>query len=345
MKIPDRIASEEELEQLLSEPHPALIEMMKRLDGDIAILGVAGKMGVTMAMQAKRAVEAAHVDKKIAGVARFSKAGEREKLEGHGVETITCDLLDREAVSKLPKIKNAVFMAGRKFGTEGNEPQTWAMNALAPANVAEHFADSRLVVFSSGNIYPLRHAAEGGCTEDVTPMPIGEYAQSCLARERIFEYFAQKNGTKLLLFRLNYAVDLRYGVLHDIGRAIWEDRPVDNSVGYFNVIWQGDANAAALRSLELADNPRVILNVTGPEQAGVEETALAMGRLMGRPIEFVKNAAGDLSLLNNSGKMQKLFGMPRIGLEDMICLQAQWIMDGGASIGKPTHYEVSNGKF
>ena len=345
MKIPDRIASEEELEQLLSEPHPALIEMMKRLDGDIMILGVAGKMGVTMAMQAKRAVEAAGVSKHVFGVSRFSKPEEQKKLEDYGIETIPCDLLERGDVCDLPKIKNVIFMAGRKFGTDGNEPQTWAMNALAPANVAEHFADSRIVVFSSGNIYPLRHAAEGGCTEETPPMPIGEYAQSCLARERIFEYYAQKNGTKLLLFRLNYAVDLRYGVLHDIGRAIWEDRPVDNSVGYFNVIWQGDANAAALRSLELADNPRVILNVTGPEQAGVEETALAMGRLMGRPIEFVKNAAGDLSLLNNSSKMQKLLGMPRIGLEDMVSLQAQWIMDGGVSIGKPTHYEVSNGKF
>ncbi|MBR6058357.1 MAG: NAD(P)-dependent oxidoreductase [Victivallales bacterium] len=345
MKIPDRITSEEELEILLSEPHPALIEMMKRLDGDIMILGVAGKMGVTMAMQAKRAVEAAGVRKRIVGVARFSKAVEREKLENYGIETIVCDLLDREAVSKLPKIKNIIFMAGRKFGTEGSEPQTWAMNALAPANVAEHFADSRLVVFSSGNIYPMRRAAEGGCTEDVVPMPIGEYAQSCLARERIFEYFSQKNGTKLLLFRLNYAVDLRYGVLHDICRAIWEDRPVDNTVGYFNVIWQGDANAMALRCLELADNPRMILNVTGPEQAGVEETALAMGRIMGRPIEFSRNACGDLSLLSNSSKMQSLLGKPRIGLEDMICLQAQWIMDGGVSLGKPTYYEINNGKF
>lgn len=345
MKIPDRIASEEELEMLLSEPHPAVVEMMKHLEGDVMILGVAGKMGVTMAMQAKRAVQEAGVEKRIIGVSRFSQAVGREKLENHGVETIACDLLDRDAVSKLPKVKNIIFMAGRKFGTEGSEPQTWAMNALAPANVAEHFANSRLVVFSSGNVYPLRRAAEGGCTEEIAPMPIGEYAQSCLARERIFEYYSQRNGTKLLLFRLNYAVDLRYGVLHDICRAIWENKPVDNTVGYFNVIWQGDANAMALRCLELVDNPREILNVTGPEQAGVEETALAMGRIMGCPIEFTQNACGDLSLLSDSGRMQSLLGKPRIGLEDMICLQTQWIMDGGVSLGKPTHYEVNNGKF
>ena len=233
--------NEAELNELLSIPPPGLIGMMKRLEGDIAILGVAGKMGVTMAMQAKKAVEAAGVSKRIIGVARFSKEEERQKLEECGVETVKCDLLDRDQVNALPDYPNIIFMAGKKFGTDGNEAQTWAMNALAPAFVAGKFRSSRIVVFSTGCVYPLRSAAEGGCTEKDLPSPIGEYSQSCLARERIFEYYQQKYGTKLLIFRLNYSIDLRYGVLHDICRPVWEGKAVSNSVGYFNVIWQGDA--------------------------------------------------------------------------------------------------------
>ena len=338
-------ADEKELNWLLSEPAPALIEMMKRLEGDIAILGVAGKMGVTMAMQAKRAVDAAGVKKRIVGVARFSNPEEKIKLEEAGVETIKCDLLDREQVNALPDFPNIVFMAGKKFGTQGNEAQTWAMNALAPAFTAEKFRNSRMVIFSTGCVYPLRSSAQGGCVESDMPSPIGEYSQSCLARERIFEYYQQMYGTKMLFFRLNYAIDLRYGVLHDICRPIWEGEKVSNSVGYFNCIWQGDANANALLSLELADNPRRILNVTGPETALTEETALKMGKLLGKEVKFTCTEAGDLNYLNDASEMIKLFGNPRISLEELIRLQAEWISQGGISIGKPTHFEVNNGKF
>ncbi len=338
-------ADEKELNWLLSEPAPALIEMMKRLDGDIAILGVAGKMGVTMAMQAKRAVDAAGVKKKIIGVARFSNPEEKVKLEEAGVETIKCDLLDREQVNALPDFPNIVFMAGKKFGTQGNEAQTWAMNALAPAFAAEKFRNSRMVIFSTGCVYPLKSSVQGGCVESDMPSPIGEYSQSCLARERIFEYYQQMYGTKMLFFRLNYAIDLRYGVLHDICRPVWEGKEVSNSVGFFNCIWQGDANANALLSLELADNPRRILNVTGPETASTEKTALEMGRLLGKEVKFTCAEAGDLNYLNDASEMIKLFGKPRVSLEELIRLQAEWISQGGVSIGKPTHFEVNNGKF
>ena len=344
MYCKEKLDSVEKLDAFLALPHPELVEMMKRLEGDIMILGIAGKMGVTMGMQAVEAIKAAGVEKKVYGVARFSNPEERVKLDKAGIITIPCDLMEREQVEKLPQIPNVIFMAGRKFGTGGSEELTWAMNVLAPALVAEHFKNSRIVAFSTGCVYPLMSVQEGGCSEDVAPSPVGEYSQSCLGRERVFEYYSKKNGTKVLLFRLNYSVDLRYGVLHDIGQAIWEDREVNNTVGYFNVIWQGDANAAALRALELADSPCAILNVTGPETATVEKAAKIMGEIMGKEVKFA-GTPGDLNYLNDSGKMCALFGYPRMGLDEMIRLQAKWIADGGISIGKPTHFEVNNGKF
>jgi nucleoside-diphosphate-sugar epimerase len=344
MYCQEKLDSVEKLDAFLSIPHEGVVEMMKRLPGDIMILGIAGKMGVTMGRQAVEAIKKAGVDKKVYGVARFSNPEERTKLDKAGVITIACDLSDREQVNQLPQIPNVIFMAGRKFGTGGSEELTWAMNVLVPALVAEHFKDSRIVAFSTGCVYPLMSVKEGGCTEDVPPAPVGEYSQSCLGRERVFEYYSKKNGTKVLLFRLNYSVDLRYGVLHDIGQAIWEGREVNNTVGYFNVIWQGDANAAALRALELADSPCAILNVTGPETATVEKAAKIMGEIMGKEVKFA-GTPGDLNYLNDSGKMCALFGYPRMGLDEMIRLQAKWIADGGISIGKPTHFEVNNGKF
>jgi len=344
MKYPERINGTAELEELLSIPSAELVEMMKRLPGDIMILGIAGKMGVTMGRLALRAIREAGVPKKVIGVARFSNPKEREKLQSLGIETIACDLLDQEAVRRLPQAENVIFMAGRKFGTDGSEAQTWAMNVLAPAFVADRFRDSRIVAFSTGCVYPLVGVGSGGCTEEIVPAPVGEYSQSCLGRERIFQYHSAQNGTKVLLFRLNYSVDLRYGVLHDIARNIWENKPVDNTVGYFNVIWQGDANSAALRALELADTPAAILNVTGPETASVEKTARLLGKLMGREVAF-KGIPGDRCYLNDAAKMNRLFGYPAVSLEQLIRWQADWILNGGESIGKPTHFEVNNGKF
>lgn len=345
MSLPERFANEPELDAFIARPSTALVEMMKRLDGDIMILGVAGKMGVTMAMQAVNAVRAAGVEKKIYGVARFSDPAAQDKLEASGVCTIACDLLDQASVESLPQVRNIVFMAGRKFGTQGSEEQTWAMNVLAPAYVAEHFKGSRIVAFSTGCVYPLVSPTEGGCTEDVLPLPVGEYSQSCLGRERIFEYYSKKYQTELLLFRLNYAIDLRYGVLHDIAMMIWNGEKVNNSVSAFNAIWQGSANEAALRSLELAEYPRRILNVTGMETYSTEAAAQEFGKLLGKKVEFMYPESGDKCYLNNASKMAELFGVPEVDIPQMIQWQADWIKSGGRTINKPTHFEVNNGKF
>ncbi len=344
MDMPEKILNETELENFLAVPAPGLIEMMKRLDGDIMILGVAGKMGVTMAFQAVEAIKAAGVSKTVYGVARFSNPEEQSKLEAHGVKTIKCDLLNEDAIASLPEVKNIVFMAGRKFGTGGSEAQTWEMNVLAPHYVVKRFRNSRVVVFSTGCVYPLVGPATGGCTEEVVPEPIGEYSQSCLGRERILEADAARYGTKLLLFRLNYAIDLRYGVLHDIASLVWQGKPVSRGVSHFNVVWQGDANAYALMALELADNPPAYLNVTGPETISVEYIAEAFGRAFGKEVVF-EGEPSNHCYLNNAGKCFKLLGYPRVPLLWMIERQAEWFLAGGRSLNKPTHFEVNNGKF
>ena len=343
-KFPAEISNVIELEKLLSLPGAELVAMMKRLKGDIMILGVAGKMGVTMAMLAVNAIREAGVDKRVIGVARFSNPEERNKLEAAGVETVVCDLLDREQVSRLEKVDNIIFMAGRKFGTDGSEELTWAMNILAPEYVCEHFKASSIVAFSTGCVYPLEHITSCGSTEECVPMPVGEYSQSCLGRERIFQYYSKKYGTKVLLFRLNYAIDLRYGVLHDIAKSIAAGEPVDNTVGFFNCIWQGDANSNALRALELCESPCAVLNITGPEIASVAKCAGVMGEIMGKEVTF-KGEPGEIGYLNNSGKMCQLLGYPQVSLAQMIQWQAKWLARGGVSIGKPTHFEVNNGKF
>ena len=344
MDFPEIIRGTDQLEKLLAAPAPELVNFMRRLDGDIMILGIAGKVGMSLGHQAVEAIRAAGVDKRVFGAARFSDPAAKKQLEAWGVETIACDLMDRAAVNALPRVRNVIFMAGRKFGTEGSEELTWAMNVLAPACAGEHFAGSRIVVFSTGCVYPLVGRASGGCTEADTPAPVGEYAQSCLGRERIFQYCAKQYGAEVLLFRLNYAVDLRYGVLHDIAAAIMAGRPVDNTVGYFNVIWQGDATSVALRALESCSNPAAVLNVTGPEIASVEETAAKLGEWMERPV-VLSGVPGDRCYLNDASRMCRQFGPPRVTLERMIRWQAWWTSHGGVSIGKPTHFEVNNGKF
>jgi nucleoside-diphosphate-sugar epimerase len=344
MDYPSKIKDEAQLEDLLSIPEEGLISMMKRLEGDIMILGIGGKMGVTLGRQAVNAVRAAGVDKKIIGVSRFSDQEARKRLNDWGVETIACDLLNPDEISKLPQIKNIIYMAGRKFGTNGTEELTWAMNALVPGYVGTYFKDSNIVVFSTGCVYPLVSLEEGGCKENIKPAPIGEYAQSCLGRERIFSYCSKQFGTKVLLFRLNYAIDLRYGVLHDIGKQVFNGEKVNNTVGHFNIIWQGDANNQALRSLEHCTSPASPLNITGPETIDVEYIAEEFGKLMGKEVSYT-GKPGDKCYLNNSAKANKLFGKPRISVEQMIKWQADWFIQGGSSLGKPTHFEVNNGKF
>lgn len=333
-----------ELEDKLSEPSEELINDLKRLDGDLLILGLGGKMGPSLAKLAVRALRAGGVDKNIIGVSRFSKGGLREELEECGVQTIAGDLLDERFLASLPHCKNVLFMAGRKFGTAGNESYTWAMNAYLPGRVAEKYRDSRVVVFSSGNVYPFVSIAGKGATESTPPAPLGEYAQSCLGRERMFEYFSLKYGTPVLLFRLNYAIDLRYGVLNEIARSVWNNQPIDLTMGYANVIWQGDANAYALRGLHHCQSPARILNVTGPECISIEWLAGQFAERMNKEVRFIGESA-DTALLNDASAAHRLLGAPKVSLDQLIEWTTEWVVRGGEDLGKPTHFQERKGQF
>jgi nucleoside-diphosphate-sugar epimerase len=339
--LPDRFESVAALEDFMTEPAPALTADLARLPGDILILGVAGKMGPTLARLAKRAAPG----KRVVGVARFSDAKARAALDTAGIETLACDLLDRRAVEALPKLPNVVYMAAMKFGASGNPALTWAMNVHAPAIVAETFAASRIVAFSTGCVYPFASVASGGATEDTpaTPPP-GDYAASCVGRERMFEHFSQSLGTPGRIVRLNYAIDMRYGVLHDIGTKVRDGAPIDLAMGHVNVIWQGDANAVALRCLAHTTTPTSPINVTGPQTISVRELAEAFGRRLGRAPKLT-GAEAPAGWLSNASRMVAEFGPPRVPLERMIDWTADWLSRGGASLGKPTHYEVRDGRF
>ncbi len=342
---PATIADEESLDELLSRPTPPVVALMQRLEGDLMVLGVGGKMGATVAVSAVRAAQAAGVDKSVRGVSRFSDPRTREHLEQQGVETLQCDLLDRRAAAELPSVENIIYMVGRKFGTQGEEDLTWATNVIVPNHVCQQFPDSRIVVFSTGCVYPLVSASTGGCTEQVPPDPVGEYAQSCLGRERVFQYCSRRRGLEACLLRLNYAVDLRYGVLHDIGRKVFQSEPVDLTVSHVNVIWQGDASRQALLSLELCASPPAILNVTGPETVSVRFLAETFAGLFGVEAEFVGGDAESHMYLSNAAKATALFGYPSVPLLTLIRWQADWIRRGERTLDKPTHYGVVDGQY
>ena len=341
---PEAVDSEEQLDVLLRRPTPQLVDFMRRLDGDILLLGVSGKMGVSLATLALDAVRQAGVRKRVFGAARFSEPSARDRLTAAGVRTLTCDLLNRASVAALPRVPNVVYLAGRKFGTVGDEENTWATNVLAPALAMEHFAGCRVAAFSTGCVYPLVAAGAAGSVEDDRPGPVGEYAQSCLGRERVFSYCSRRDMTPLCLLRLNYAIDLRYGVLHDIAARVWRGEPVDLTVAWFNVIWQGDANAAALLALGQAACPPAVLNLTGPETLRTRDVAIEFGSLMNRTVSF-GGQEGDRCYLNNATRIHTLFGTPRVSAVQLIRWQAHWVMNGGRSLGKPTHFEVADGKY
>jgi nucleoside-diphosphate-sugar epimerase len=334
----------EQLDTKLVEPSEELVADVAELRGDIIILGVAGKMGPSLAQLARHAIDLAGVDKKVIGVSRFSSGNSEQELRSNGIETIATDLLDERQLQSLPEVENVIYMAGTKFGTTDREYLTWAMNSYLPGRVAEKFKESRVVVFSTGNVYPLTSVLHGGPSEDHPTGPVGEYAQSCLGRERVFEHFSRKYSTPMLLFRLNYAIDLRYGILLEVATAIKEQRPIDLSMGYVNVIWQGDANEAALRSLALCDSPPRILNVTGPEMVSVRWLAQRFGELLGIEPVFV-NEEQDTALLSNAARAHGLFGYPKVPLQQMIEWTANWVEMGGPVLGKPTHFQEREGEF
>jgi nucleoside-diphosphate-sugar epimerase len=334
----------EELEERLSRPSEGDIAAMRDLPGDLLILGVGGKMGPSLARLARRAADESGVSKRILAVARFSDAAVQRALNFHGIETLTSDLLEAGALAGLPDCPNVIFMAARKFGTTGFEGLTWAMNTYLPGLVADRFRGSKIVAFSTGNVYPLRNVKEGGATEATPPAPVGEYAQSALGRERMFEYGSNRWGTAAAILRLNYAIDLRYGVLLDIASKVYEGRPVDLRMGFVNVIWQGDANSVCLRAFAHCAAPPAIINITGEETLSVREVAGQFARRFGREAIFEGNEA-DTALLNDASRAHELFGTPRVTVSEMIDWTAHWVSSGGATYGKPTHFQARDGKF
>ncbi len=331
-----------ELEERLSRPCDADVAAMADLSGDLLILGAGGKMGPSLARRARRAAD--KTGKRVVAVARFSDASLFSQLSAEGIETIACDLLEPAALAKLPDIPNVIFMAARKFGTAGAEHLTWAMNTYLPGLVAERYRKSRIVAFSTGNVYPLRSLSEGGATESTPVGPVGEYAQSALGRERMFEYGSQRWRTPVAILRLNYAIDLRYGVLLEIGQAVFERRPVDLRMPLVNVIWQGDANSWCLRSFAHCQSPPFVLNITGPETLSVREIAMEFGGYFGIEPEFI-GEPGPTALLNNATRARSLYGEPAVGPAEMIEWTARWIQQGGAVLNKPTHFQARDGNF
>ena len=338
------IQTETQLESHLSEPTDAVIAAVAALEGDILILGVGGKMGPTLAKQAKRAIDAAGVSKRVIGVSRFSTLGVRETLHEDGIETIVADLLSEDCLRNLPDAENVILMAGRKFGSTDNENLTWAMNSYMPGRIAEKFHASRLVVFSTGNVYPLTPVSHGGATESSPVAPIGEYAQSCLSRERICSYFSSQLGTPMVILRLNYAIDLRYGILLDIAEKVYAEEVISLKMGNVNVIWQGDANAVALRAFAHCQSPPLVLNVTGPETVSIRYLASCFGTLFNKLPRFEDKEA-PTALLSNAAQCLQLFGYPRVSLGQMIEWVAEWVEIGGTTLRKPTHFQVRDGKF
>ena len=325
-------------------PSQRLIDDIQRIEGDILILGAGGKMGPSMARLAVEAVRRSGTDKRVIAVSRFSDEKLVKDLQAAGVEIIKADLLNESELQGLPDVPNVIYLAGYKFGTTGNEPYTWIMNTYLPAKVAEKYSNSRIVVFSSGNIYPLSPVTNGGSSEDIATSPVGEYAQSCLGRERMFQYFSQKNHTPMLLYRLNYANDVSYGILLEIARSVFEEKEIDLCMGNVNVIWQGDANEVALRSLLHCSSPARILNVTGPEIVSVRWVALEFAKMFGKKVSFTSTEEQN-ALLSNAAECFRLFGYPSVTLKQMMELIGRWVMEGGKTLNKPTHFQEREGKY
>jgi nucleoside-diphosphate-sugar epimerase len=342
--LPLAIRDESELEDVLARPSPADVAFARTLSDDVLVLGAGGKMGPSLARRVRRACDAAGVRRRVLAASRFSEPALAAALEQDGIETIACDFLDPEQVARLPRAGNVLYLAGRKFGSTDRPDLTWAHNTMVPMHVARHLGDARVVVFSTGNVYPLSPPSSAGSTEADATGPVGEYAQSCLGRERVFEYFSREQGTACLLFRLFYAVDLRYGTIVDIARHVLAGEPVDLQVGRVNAIWQGDANSYALRALALCASPAQPLVVTGPDALSVREVAQRFAARYGRPARFT-GEEGPLALLGNPALCLSRLGPPEVSLERLVEWTAAWVEQGGRSLGKPTKFERIDGRF
>jgi len=328
------------LEDILSEPTEATRKALAQTSGDIVVLGAGGKMGPTLAMMLKKASS----DKNVYALSRFSDKAVRGRIEQAGIETIELDLLDESHYSQLPNVANVFYLAGMKFGATGNQPLTWALNSFLPALVARYYKDARIVAFSTGNVYPLVDMNSGGATEETAPDPVGEYAQSCLGRERMFQYFSQLHGTPVTLVRLNYANEPRYGIIVDITQKILNDEPIDLTMGAVNLIWQRDANDYIIRAIGLAKSPPFILNVTGPDTVSIHQLAEQIGKKLDREPKFVSQEA-KTALLSNASFCLSAFGYPQTTLEQMVSLIVKWVVSGKKVLCKPTKYDIRNGKF
>ncbi len=343
-ELPEKIENEEQLEELISRPGENLLTMISGLSGDIIILGINGKIGPSLARMAGRACDIAGIKKRIIGVDRQYNPEQEESFKKIGIETIQGDLLDTGFINSLPNAENVFFLAGMKFGSVDNLSLTWAINSYLPAIVAERFKSSRIVAFSTGCVYPLVPVSSGGSTEKDQPEAIGEYAQSCLGRERMFEFGSNRYNTKVTLIRLNYSVEMRYGVLVDVASKVKNSLPIDLSMGYFNAIWQGDVNDTVLRSINLASSPARIINLTGTEILSVRDVAIEFGKYMGVKPVFVGNES-DTALLSNASEAHKLLGKPEVPSNVMIKWISGWLNDDRRLLGKPTHFEVRDGKY
>lgn len=347
MSLPETIRTVEELEDHLSRPSDYVIETLRKLDGDILILGVAGKMGPTLARMAKRALVAGGASsgsRRVIGVARFSNPSHQSALEQHGIETIKADLLDQKQLDKLPDAPNVVYMPAMKFGSTGQEAMTWAMNTYLAGMCCQRYAKSKIVAFSTGNVYGLSPVVLGGSSETGPLDPKGDYAQSCLGRERMFDHFSRTLHAAVSLIRLNYATELRYGVMVDMAQKVWAGETIDLSMGSFNAIWQGDANAMTLGSFAHVSSPPFVLNVAGPEMLSVRSVCEEFRRLMNKPVTFAGCESPD-ALISNGQLGHRLFGYPRVAIGTLMRWIAAWVSAGGASLGKPTHFETRDGKY
>ncbi|TDD23489.1 NAD(P)-dependent oxidoreductase [Kribbella turkmenica] len=333
-----------DLYDMLSTPTAEVVESVSRLDGDLMLLGVGGKLGPELALMARRALDEAGSSHRVIGVARSLDEATAARLRNGGVELAKADLLDTDQLAGLPSAPNVIYLAGRKFGTSGGEHQTWVLNSHLPGRVAERFRSSRIVAFSTGNVYPLMPVTSGGAHEATGPGPVGEYAQSCLGRERVFEHYSRVNGTPVAIARLNYAVEMRYGVLLEVARTVAQGDPVDLRMGTVNVIWQGDVNASTLRLLDHCESPPFILNLAGPETVSVRWIAERFGELLGVPPTFA-GTEEPTALLSNASKSHQLFGYPQVTLGTLLEWTAEWVRAGGATHGKGTHFQEREGRF